>query len=827
MLITLSYPIPRTNLHDLLGDVTAYPLTEEFSNAWDALPSHSGRQGRQPYASLATALTAVTGQPVRLFGSSQLSAEEIEHGGRMLLVTDKPFDDNVLQSAVAAWERHVRKDSDEQTLADLLPAPEAARPLADHVVFRTGAVPVAPSWVFRVATWQVMRRLSSTRLEIGGRRSIRLRIATDGSVLGWDDNDLLRDKYDVKGGMVRVSARLTTRAGVEDLLLCFTAVASPIASHWARTKNVWIDRRVPGAPILHLPVKHRLNTDTKEWSAALEDAVPKILEACDLTRMTVPQELPAKPGDYRPIAPVGKQPVGPGLGARFMLRLHKHLVGRLPDLGTLSYQHDKRIVIPSREKPDGSGLSSLALDSTGFKRLTIMCLYATTVARDRMAAALSELANHTIRLEPEEPPVRLDEGVEVVARWCPELLRHGSSNRNAVLDDVLDVEQDEDHLVVTWLETEYHPDVPIPVGDAKPHLRMLLAHRKIPSQFLATAPKLAEGTKPPTKTDKEHATRAALQDLLRSAGIVDQRIFRATAREDLGLRLDRDALLVGIHVRRQQVKKEPPRLVVTIVALHARVNPDIPWRLYFTSGESTKWHRAAHGITHFNRGQIGSTELGRSEEKAARTREIVEEQLRSLVSEDLADTPLVLFVDSAATRTIWPGLSDLSFNAGPLPGDSLGQPVAIVRLNDDLTEIGRPVSRTADDSRMPRDPDTPAAPGQKVYRLTDSALPVWLFPRISRSIDTKGGRIGLEHTRYSLPGELAHLRNKPWHSFTATEIAVVSHGTWEPVQLAALAARLCEHPVSWDGRTSFPVPLHLAVAADKDHPAYRTASVED
>ncbi|SER91292.1 protein of unknown function [Lentzea xinjiangensis] len=825
MLITLSYPVPRAELRVLLGDVTVYPLTEEFSQAWDALPTPSGRPGRQPYASLATGLTAATGQPVRLFGTSKLSAEEIEGGDRMLLITDKPFDDK-LPSAVAAWERHVRKDSDEQTLADLLPSPEAARPLAEHVVFRDGAVPVAPGWVFRVATWQVMRRLSGTRLAISGQDSIRLRLATDGSVLAWHENDLLRNGYGVKGGMVRLSARLTTRAGIEDFVLCFTAVASPIASTWNRTKNVWIDRRVQGAPVLHLPLKPH-KTEDGQWTRKLEDAVPKILEVCDLKTMDLPRELPAEPGDYRPIAPVGRQPVGPGLGARFMLRLHKHLVGQLPALRTLSYAHDKRIVVPEREKPDSSGLSSLALDSTGFKRLTIMCLYDTTEARDRMEVALSELARRTIRLEPKDPPVVLDEGVEVVARWCPELLQHGPTNRNALIDDVLDVEQDEDHLVEAWLETKYHPDVPVPAGDAKPHLRTLLAHRKIPSQFLATAPALPAGTKRPSATNKKHAARAALLDLLRGAGIVDQRIFRATTREGLGFRLDRDALLVGLHVRRQQVKKEPARLVVTMVALHARTDADLPWRLYFTSGESTNWQRAAHGIAHFNHSQIGSTELGRSEEKAARTRKIVGNQLRALVSDDLAGTPLVLFVDAVATRTIWPGLADLSFGTGALPGDGLDVPVAIVRLNDDLDEIGRPVSRTADGSRRPADEDKPAAPGQKVYRLSDSAEPVWMFPRISRSIDTTGGRIGLEHTRWSLPGNLAHLRNKPWHSFTATEIAVVSRGVFDPVQLAALAARLCQQPVSWDGRTSFPVPLHLAVAADKDHPSYRAASEED
>ena len=44
---------------------------------------------------------------------------------------------------------------------------------------------------------------------------------------------------------------------------------------------------------------------------------------------------------------------------------------------------------------------------------------------------------------------------------------------------------------------------------------------------------------------------------------------------------------------------------------------------------------------------------------------------------------------------------------------------------------------------------------------------------------------------------------------------------WDPVALAALTARLCEQPVSWDGRIVYATPLHLAASADKDHPDYR------
>jgi hypothetical protein len=86
-----------------------------------------------------------------------------------------------------------------------------------------------------------------------------------------------------------------------------------------------------------------------------------------------------------------------------------------------------------------------------------------------------------------------------------------------------------------------------------------------------------------------------------------------------------------------------------------------------------------------------------------------------------------------------------------------------------------------------------------------------------------GGATGARYTRWTLPDHLASQLRRPWHSYTATEIAITCAGPWEPVALAALTARLCEQPISWDGRVVYATPLHLAVTADKDHPDYREA----
>lgn len=89
-----------------------------------------------------------------------------------------------------------------------------------------------------------------------------------------------------------------------------------------------------------------------------------------------------------------------------------------------------------------------------------------------------------------------------------------------------------------------------------------------------------------------------------------------------------------------------------------------------------------------------------------------------------------------------------------------------------------------------------------------------------------GGDLGARYTRWTLPAELAHRLADDWHGYTGTEIAIVRSGTWTPITLAALTARLCDQAVAWDDRTRLPTPLHLGVTADQDHPDFRSPDNE-
>ncbi|MFE2040859.1 RNaseH domain-containing protein [Streptomyces sp. NPDC059477] len=826
MLITLAYLVPRQHLNTLLGAITAYPLTEEFKTGWDDLPKREGQ--RQPrYSALATGLVAATGQPVKLFGEHELAEKEHLTGSRMLLLTSDAALDGRLRVAVQAWERHIRDGQGSSVLAGLLPDPEQARSFADFMTFRPGQVPVMPGWVYRTAEWQVMRQLAATSMLVDGRQPVGLSMDTDGSLLAWDPDDLLVNRAGTAFSMHKVTARLTTRVGIEDPVLCFDAHLSRISPQGDWAKNVWVDREEDNAPLLRLPLWRRQNKETGEWHSHLDPAIAKILEACQLSPLDIPDKLPDVPGVIRPqLASTRFHALGSGPGPRFMLRLHEHIVSTLPSLVPLSYEFDKRIKLAPRVTSyPADGLLPDAVGPSGFRKVTLACVYATPAGRDRMLAELAELTGRPVNPAAGKPATAVNARWDVLARHCPDLLAHDTVNRAAFLTS-LDLPAGEDHLVAAWLETKYHPDVTRPEIDAKPHLRRLLGHLGIPTQFLATEPTiLPPKTTPPSPETKKHAARAALRDLLRAAGVLDQRLLDAVIAGGRPHGLARKALLVGVHARRQQTGAEGKPLILTMVALY--VDPDdlASCQVLVYSDRRQAWVRGAQGVADFHAGAIGSTRFGRTGEKAELTRDVIEVRLGALLALKPPGTPMVIFVDTQETRTIWPGLQNAHLGAGPLPGDTLraaGGDVAIVRLNTEISEIGRPVTRR-EKANMPSDPAKPAAPERKVYRLADTDRHCWLFAGRSASIKAKGGDRGAFYTRWTLPPGLTSQLTVPWHSYTGKEIVVVSPGSWAPEQLASLTASLCEQALSWDDRTQMPVPLHLATVIDQDHPDYRVS----
>jgi hypothetical protein len=132
MLTTIAYRLTP----ELLGNVVAYPMTSDFTQAWERIPARhkpSGDRASPPYASLATALRAVTTQPALLFPRSQLGRRDTDAGTAALLVTTSPIDRWLLTTCVRTWEQIVREDQDADTLTPVLNLdPGTPRPLADY-----------------------------------------------------------------------------------------------------------------------------------------------------------------------------------------------------------------------------------------------------------------------------------------------------------------------------------------------------------------------------------------------------------------------------------------------------------------------------------------------------------------------------------------------------------------------------------------------------------------------------------------------------------------------------------------------------------------------
>ena len=154
MLITAAFPLPS----DLLGQMWIYPLTVEFRAELNAIGrrwrNNDSQHARAPHASLATALRAVTGQPVRILPRTSWNDGEVFIATPHLLAPD------VLSMAVRAWEQLARNGDDRNVLAPQITAVSpACVPLGEAVRSPAPGRVEAESWVYEVLGWLVAQRL--------------------------------------------------------------------------------------------------------------------------------------------------------------------------------------------------------------------------------------------------------------------------------------------------------------------------------------------------------------------------------------------------------------------------------------------------------------------------------------------------------------------------------------------------------------------------------------------------------------------------------------------------------------------------------------------
>ncbi|MQA08645.1 MAG: DUF3893 domain-containing protein, partial [Pseudonocardiaceae bacterium] len=813
---TLTYRVDAT----ALGTLSLYALTPEFRVAWDHFESLVRRRSDRPYvrprySDLATALTAVTGQPVRLFPSHELSPVQKSTGVDSLLVTTQPIAPWLLATAVRTFERLVLNNDRVDTLSEhLATASPIAAPLSDFIGYHDGHVD-APGWIYNVAQWNLAARIAQQPLLIDGHLPIRLRIDSQANLVAWDDPIQRPWKDELRYAMVYLDTSIVTLPGAAHLYLRVDGHVARVPYSWWNVKNAWVAPRDERQPLLRLPV-HGPWPARGRTQPTYAGVVTDIVHACQLDPLpTLPDEPRQHLGAVRLIGKPSGHPIGVGTGARFLFQAQRQIRQRLG----LSEPAFRRTKISTGKSTSGHIQRDKlddAIAASGAQRLRIACLYGQQGTRRRMADALSVYASaeeNPLLGATDGEQVDLTERLSVVFHHDPIIVGHGEHVRD--LDDLAYLKTEEGCGVAAWVETDW--DGTAVEHDAKPILRADLGKRGIVAQFLSTNYKprkpsrRKDGTTPPTE---DHPANAAVRDLLRQVGVIDHRLANATANTRISP-LTRAATLVGVHIRQHTPRKNggPRRLVIQIVALHATPDPHAPWRVEMYD-DTEGWLPYREANARYYASDIGQPHLDRTRTNAPHVREYVDQALAALPR----TVPLVVFVDAEACRSFWPGLKHSRFGNDTVPGSSIENPdLAVVRVSSG-TETLRP---THVDRGGNNDPYKPNLPGQRLYEHEENGVLTWILSQPSRTHRAGAeGRAGTDNTRWTLPDKRERWMENPWHALNTIEIAIPRPGTWQPDPLAALTARLCHQAAAWDDRTLLPSPLHLAKSSDQDHPGY-------
>ncbi|MEU3644702.1 RNaseH domain-containing protein [Lentzea sp. NPDC034063] len=838
VLALLAYPLTG-QLH---GTAYVHRLPAEVDEVWARVRARYRERVHAnvnlPYAGLVTGLRAYSGAFVNLFPTSKKDAPR-------QLVASRPLDHRDLRDAVVLWEQAVLGVPDDEItfgydseLADLVAGNTVEQvSLADHV-HRAGNQPDAPNWVYDAATWEAGRRLEARPWKVDG-REVTLRVDTDGNLLVWDQESLWSAAW-TEGGVpqyaaLRVKLSMQTLPDLRTPALVLEPSVAWLSRWLGNTRTAWLASRKDDAPLLGLAVEGWGERTRIEPTSRIALSVSRLLSG---EKLLVPDDLDltGKPRRLRALVPKSARwPVGRGVGMYTIRELSHHATNVLgvPNLtaGVVQgHQFPKQANRKTEKGRDADLLGEESLpaiiEAAGCERLRLLVLY-----RKSRARVLRLLKYHFASIEsvdnlPDDEPIDIGGGVEVVLHHADELLRHGRiATRVAALNRVPHVTGLAGTRVLALCETEYEGKTPD--DDAKPLVNRLLAERGVLAQFFATSPE----TKPVHDPAEDHAGHSALADLMRVAGLVHPRMGRALSHGQLGTKAP--ITCVGLHVRQQRGASWTggrPKLSWSLVAM---IPNDRHWRILAyqaeperKTGTAAGWHDYFIANTAFRARPLPG---GRRQDEVLVS--TIETALGLLQPHVATGAGYVVMVSGDSARSLYPLLANKNLDLEPdvagrvndrlvLPGwdPATGRrPLAVVRVTSGSRELPRPVEV--------RIPDPEAEDGlrivkttQSLYQLSGSAR-TWILSNIPRQF--AGGkwhsRAGFKAGRWSGSAELGR---HTWYAHTTTEIVVVGADT-DPVRYAVAAARLCDHAVSWDGRTSYPVPVHLASLMDRDHPEYR------
>lgn len=845
----------------LLGGVTIYDFPSPAQRDWDELRTRyrqvTGSNGNLPYASLATALRATTGEHVNMYPQSRDQPPRT-------LVASAQLDPDDVRDAVTIWEQAILQTDPgaisfgyPSSLADTISRiPPVTTDLAEELR-RVGGHQHTPEWMWDVASWHAAQQIAGQPWPIDD-REVRFRLDSDGDLMVWA-NDLLWSHQWPKSPQVRYAAlrvrlSMKTLPWTKDPILALDPSVFRIANRLSTARTAWLEPNDPDAPLLILKLDGRYgHADVDRHTRDILDVWTRLRGERPLLPAAV--DLTGPPGRLRPVIPKGvRYPIGRGVGMHTVRELLAH-TSRVLDMPPVTVGR----VIGHRfhrrpEKEDGRDPELLdpvtigkTVAASGSRHLRIVVLYQYPHTRRRIQ---NLLAHHfatpglaAVQIPDDTVTAVTGDTVSVVFHRAMELLKHGEhTQRRGILAGISALAPEDGVRIMALCETEYDKrewatlrfkaryDTTVQDPDridAKHFVNQILARVGVPSQFIVTKPQEQSGDGALASADDlaralkdDHPGHAAVADLLRNAGLVHARLGDAISDGRVGIK--EPHAYVGLHIREQ--KKNRRRLSITLAALIPDGDQWGAWGYAWTKHPVTRrtgWMRYADAnAAHRASDLIAGSRHTMWDNGVADMINIALEQL----ADQLRGIPYILLLPGEGSRTIWPGLANrhLERTAGStgridgklsLPGPVRTPPAAVVRVTPGTSDIPRPVpgARNSKESKTTNG----------LYEQHESGGDaVMLLSTVPRQYLGSGvhSRDGSDRSRWTAePSQ----QPQTWYAHTGTQFLVRGAADGQARRFGIAAARLCDHAIAWDGRTKYPAPLHLAMQMDRDHPEYR------
>ena len=367
-----------------LGNVCAYKAGTRFMAAWQRLDDARNDKWQLPYASLAISLRVMSADFVRI------NVRPKPENDPFFIVSRKPLPVNSLREAMIAWEAVVSPQTGGRLLADAVDDLRSEDViLGDCIRNRKGQCPIVPPWIFDAGKWEIAYRLASESFQIDD-GALKLSIDTEGDLLTWD-RVIYGGKNQDFFAMHRITPRLITLPGVEDVIVHLDGALSRLTNKWNGVKSTWVKRPDGDGLILAFGVRHGPKPEYKPFWADQSALVLKRTWHGDFPDA---DEVDLKLRKDHVRAMVSRAferwPIGKGPGQIFHSYVASHAKHALLDCQPLEFEKATRQlerrneVVQSRED-----VVAAAREAGGGRVPRFLCLYAMPETRRRMLIGLA------------------------------------------------------------------------------------------------------------------------------------------------------------------------------------------------------------------------------------------------------------------------------------------------------------------------------------------------------------------------------------------------------------------------------------------------------